>query len=254
MALDSQYDGTISALRDRMKLELQAVMTQVIDARRNIDYECENAHQKYLDFHAKKLVDPATRIQNETARKEVEKALAQDEVVQNQQEQIKMLTEAMKLLMQDKRDGCGATKNGPQRGGGGGDKRRSKTPPPRRNRTPRGGSGKSTPKGQGHELSTDSSCINPIIHGQQTQKANNKRQKKERKATWQRQRRRTKRQEATRVKDALNERLHVQTLKGDAVEEPPQYLKLLLSLGPKYVPHPQPPHFVPRLKAIRHEC
>ena len=55
MALDSQYDGTISALRDRMKLELQAVMTQVIDARRNIDYECENAHQKQLDFHAKKF-------------------------------------------------------------------------------------------------------------------------------------------------------------------------------------------------------
>ena len=54
--------------------------------------------------------------------------------------------------------------------------------------------------------------------------------------------------------DALNERLHVQTLKGDAVEEPPPYLKLLLSLGPKYVPHPHPPHFVPRLKAIRHEC
>ena len=149
MALDSQYDGTISALRDRMKLELQAVMTQVIDARRNIDYECENAHQKYLDFHAKKLVDRATRIQNETVRKEVEKALAQDEVVQNQQEQIKMLTEAMKLLMQDKRDGRGATKNGPQRGGGGGDKRRSKTPPPRRSRTPTGGSGKSTPKGKG---------------------------------------------------------------------------------------------------------
>ena len=55
------------------------------------------------------------------------------------------------------------------------------------------------------------------------------------------------------MKDALNERLHVQTLKGDAVEEPPPYIKLLLSLGPKYVPHPHPPHFVPRLKAIRHE-
>ena len=56
------------------------------------------------------------------------------------------------------------------------------------------------------------------------------------------------------MKDALNERLHVQTLNGDAVEEPPPYLKLLLSLGPRYVPHPHPPHFVPRLKAIRHEC
>ena len=28
----------------------------------------------------------------------------------------------------------------------------------------------------------------------------------------------------------------MQTLNGDAVEEPPPYLKLLLSLGPKYVP------------------
>ena len=50
MALDSQYDGTISALPDRMKLELQAVMTQVIDARRNIDYECENAHKNTWIF------------------------------------------------------------------------------------------------------------------------------------------------------------------------------------------------------------
>ena len=25
-------------------------------------------------------------------------------------------------------------------------------------------------------------------------------------------------------------------------------------MGPKYVPHPHPPHFVPRLKVIRHEC
>ena len=56
------------------------------------------------------------------------------------------------------------------------------------------------------------------------------------------------------MKDALNERLHWQTLKGDVVEEPPPYLNFLLSLGPKYVPHPHPPHFVPRLKAIRHEC
>ena len=165
MALDSQYDGTISALRDRMKLKSQAVMTQVIDARRNIDYECENAHQKSLDFHAKKLVDRATRIQNETVRKEVEKALAQDEVVQNQQGQIKMLTKAMKLLMQDKQDGRGAKKNGPHCGGGGGDKRRSKTPPPRRNGTPTGGSGKSTPKGKGTNSPRTPSASTPSSIG-----------------------------------------------------------------------------------------
>ena len=93
----------------------------------------------------------------------------------------------------------------------------------------------------------------PIIFGQ-TKKADHKRQKTCRKATWQRQRRRTKRQEATRVKDALHARLHVQTLHGDVVDEPPPYLKLLLSLGPKYVPHPHPQHFVPRLMIIRREC
>ena len=142
MALDTQYDGTVSALRDHMKHELEAVIAQVVDARRKIDFECENAHQKYLDFHAKKLVDRSIRIQNETVRKEVEKALAQDEVVQNQQEQIKMLTEAMKLLMQDK--GRGGSKNGQQRGGGGGDKKRSKTPPPRQPRKPSTPRSKST--------------------------------------------------------------------------------------------------------------
>ena len=103
MALDTQYDGVVLALQDRMKKELQEVVAQIVEARHKIDWECEQAHQKYLSFHAKKLVYRATRIQNETVRKEVEKALAQDEMIQNQHEQIKMLTEVMKLLMNNRR-------------------------------------------------------------------------------------------------------------------------------------------------------
>ena len=132
MTLDTQYDGVVSALQDRMKKELQEVVAQTVEARHKIDWECEQAHQKYLSFHAKKLVDRSTRIQNETVRKEVEKALAQDEMIQDQHEQIKMLTEAMKLLMNNQRNGRGAAKNEPRRGGGGDAKPKSKTPPPRR--------------------------------------------------------------------------------------------------------------------------
>ena len=46
----------------------------------------------------------------------------------------------------------------------------------------------------------------------------------------------------------------VQVLRGDDVVTPPPYLHLLLSLGPKYVPHPNPKSFVPKLCALQHEC
>ena len=148
MALDTQYDGVVSALQDRMKKELQEVVAQTVEARHKIDWECEQAHQKYLSSHAKKLVDRSTRIQNETVRKEVEKALAQDEMIQDQHEQIKMLTEAMKLLMNNQRKGRGAAKNEPRRGGGGDAKPKSKTPPPRR-RASQTSNGSSASKGKG---------------------------------------------------------------------------------------------------------
>ena len=46
----------------------------------------------------------------------------------------------------------------------------------------------------------------------------------------------------------------IQTLVNDVVETPPPYLCLLLKLGPKYVPHPNPKRFVPKLNVLQHEC
>ena len=46
----------------------------------------------------------------------------------------------------------------------------------------------------------------------------------------------------------------IQILVNDVVETPPLYLCLLLKLGPKYVPHPNPKYFVPKLNVLQHEC
>ena len=46
----------------------------------------------------------------------------------------------------------------------------------------------------------------------------------------------------------------IKTLVNNVVETPPPYLCLLLKLGPKYVPHPNPKRFVPKLNLLQHEC
>ena len=147
---DNNFHPIVDVMMTTARQHVQHTVEAMVTARRRIDLEAEAKHAKYLEHFDKKLIERATRVQNEKVREELNKAMAANAIVQGQAEQIKILTEAVRQLMVDNKQQH--AKNGRRRGGGtNGDKsergrpkkRGDKTPPTPntpRARTPRTGS------------------------------------------------------------------------------------------------------------------
>ena len=146
----NNFHPIVDVMMTTPRQHVQHTVEAMVTARRRIDLEAEAKHAKYLEHFDKKLIERATRVQNEKVREEVHKAMAADAIVQGQAEQIKILTEAVRQLMVDNKQQH--AKNGRRRGGGtngdkserGGPKKRGNKTPPTPNtpraRTPRTGS------------------------------------------------------------------------------------------------------------------
>ena len=146
----NNFHPIVDVMMTTARQHVQHTVEAMVTARRRIDLEAEAKHAKYLEHFDKKLIERATRVQNEKVREEVNKAMAADAIVQGQAEQIKILTEAVRQLMVDNKQQH--AKNGRRRGGGTNSdksvrgrpkKRGDKTPPTPntpRARTPRTGS------------------------------------------------------------------------------------------------------------------
>ena len=97
----NNFHPIVDVMMTTARQHVQHTVEAMVMARRCIYLEAEAKHAKYLEHFDKKLIERATRVQNERVREEVNKAMAADAIVQGQAEQIKILTEAVRQLMVD---------------------------------------------------------------------------------------------------------------------------------------------------------
>ena len=103
LAVGGRYDHPMmDVVKTMARQRIQEAVDAIIVARRKIDVDADTKHAKYIKHFDKKLIERARRIQNNKVREEVNKAMVGDARIQNHDDQIKLLMEAMRLLMKDK--------------------------------------------------------------------------------------------------------------------------------------------------------